>query len=91
MPHLSQHNDKLIQRIRRLKGQLAGVERMLSESEDCYRILQTVTACRGALNGLTRELILSHIDHHLIECKDDAGAVQTGSLELRSIIESYLK
>jgi len=60
--HLSKDNDKLIKRVRRLKGQLEGVERMLGEEADCYEILQRVAACRGAFNGLTRELIHEHIE-----------------------------
>ena len=90
MPHLSGDNTKLIQRVRRLRGQLESVERMLVEGKDCYSILQGVAACRGALNGLTKEMMLSHIDHHIIQAPDEE-TVRTSSEELRSIIESYLK
>ncbi|MGC9452388.1 MAG: metal/formaldehyde-sensitive transcriptional repressor [Oceanipulchritudo sp.] len=90
MPHLSGDNTKLIQRVRRLRGQLESVERMLVEGKDCYNILQGVAACRGALNGLTKEMMLNHIDHHIIQAPDEE-TVRTSAEELRSIIESYLK
>jgi len=91
MSHLSGDNTKLIQRVRRLKGQLEGVERMLTENADCYEVLQTVAACRGALNGLTRSLIHEHIEHHIMEEPDSPDAVRTAAKEVQAIIDSYLK
>lgn len=89
--YLSKDNDKLVKRVRRLKGQLEGVERMLSEEADCYEILQRVAACRGAFNGLTRELIHEHIEHHLIEEDGATPSVRQASKDLQAIIDSYLK
>jgi len=91
MSHLSADNTKLIQRVRRLKGQLEGVERMLAEGSDCYEILQTVAACRGALNGLTRSLIHEHIEHHILEAPTVSKDVRQASKEVQAIIDSYLK
>jgi len=91
MPHLTGDNTKLIQRVRRLRGQLEGVERMLVDGKNCYDILQGVAACRGALNGLTKEMMLAHIDHHLLQTPESPETVRASAVELRSIIESYLK
>jgi DNA-binding FrmR family transcriptional regulator len=91
MGHLSKDNKKLIARVRRLKGQLESVERMLLGETDCIEVLQTVAACRGALNGLTRELIHEHIEHHLIEEDGATPPVRKASKDLQAIIDSYLK
>ncbi|MDQ8192854.1 metal/formaldehyde-sensitive transcriptional repressor [Coraliomargarita sp. SDUM461004] len=91
MGHLHQDTQKLVARVRRLKGQLEGVERMLSEQEDCYAILQNVAACRGALNSLTRELIHEHIEHHLLGAEGVTDSVRLASQEVQAIINSYLK
>jgi DNA-binding FrmR family transcriptional regulator len=90
MSHLSD-NKKLIQRVRRLRGQIESVERMLIEGADCYKTLQNVAACRGSLNSLTRELILEHIEHHLIAESASPQSIREASKELQSIIASYLK
>ena len=77
--------------MKHLKGQLEGVERMLTEGEDYLAILQNTAACRGALNSLKKELILSHIEHHLVEGDDASeGARDTGK-EFQSIVRSCLK
>lgn len=91
MGHLSKDNKKLIARVRRLKGQLEGVERMLTSDTDCYEILQNVAACRGAFNALTRQLIHEHIEHHLIEEPTASDATRTASKEMQAIIDSFLK
>ncbi len=90
MSHIAD-NKKLIQRVRRLRGQIEGVERMLTEGADCYKTLQSVAACRGSLNSLTRELILEHIEHHLVAEPTSSEPVQEAALEVKSIIASYLK
>lgn len=91
MAHLAAGNAKLIARVKRLKGQLEGVERMLTEGEDCFAILQNTAACRGALNALKKELILSHIEHHLLENDDASDGIRDTGKEIQSIVRSYLK
>ena len=91
MAHVSDNNSDLIKRIRRLKGQLDGVERMLEEGADCYKVLQSAAACRGAIDGLTKELLLSHVEHHLIESDEATDSIKEASQETYQIIKSYMK
>jgi DNA-binding FrmR family transcriptional regulator len=91
MSHLSHDNKKLLQRVRRLKGQMEAVERMLLDDTDCLEVLQTVAACRGALNGLTRQMIHEHIEHHILEDSSATTSVRQASKEVQAIIDSYLK
>lgn len=91
MSHLSNDNKKILQRVRRLKGQIEGIERMLSNDADCIEVLQTVAACRGALNGLTRQLIHEHIEHHLLEDDSASKSVRQAGKDIQLIIDSYLK
>lgn len=49
-------------RIRRIAGQLAGIERMIEEDRYCVDILLQVAAVRGALDGLGKVLLSSHIE-----------------------------
>ncbi|HWL51430.1 MAG TPA: metal/formaldehyde-sensitive transcriptional repressor [Chthoniobacteraceae bacterium] len=91
MAHLTADNSKLIQRVRRLKGQIEGIERMLMDGEDCYKVLQNAAACRGALTSLTRELIEAHIVHHIEEEPGVSDAVKSASRDVREIVRSYFK
>lgn len=46
--------EKLIQRLRRVEGQVRGVECMLEEERDCREILQQLSAIRAAVQGASR-------------------------------------
>jgi DNA-binding FrmR family transcriptional regulator len=86
--HLSSNaNKKLLARVRRIRGQIEGIERAIEESTDCYAVLQQTAAVRGALNGLMFELIDGHVRHHVV------GDVMNGrgAEELMEIVRSYLR
>ena len=55
--HTVREREKLIARVRRIRGQIEGIERAIVEEKGCYDVLQTVTAARGALNSLVAEMI----------------------------------
>ena len=42
---------KLLARVRRIRGQIEGIERAIHESNDCYAVLQQTDAARGVLGG----------------------------------------
>ena len=88
MAHISSDPDKkLLTRVRRIRGQIEGIERAIEESTDCYAVLQQTAAARGALNGLMAELIEGHIRHHVLaDTKNGRGAE-----ELIGIVRSYLR
>jgi DNA-binding FrmR family transcriptional regulator len=47
MSHIA-NDRRVLSRIRRIKGQMEGLERAVLEGEDCYRVLQQTAAARGA-------------------------------------------
>ena len=65
MPHLEQDNTALIQRVRRIAGQITAVDRALVTGADCAKTLHLVAATRGALNGLMDEIIEAHLREHV--------------------------
>jgi len=91
MAHLHEDNSKLLARVRRLKGQLEGVEKMLLEGADCYPVLQNAAACRGAFNALMRELILDHVEHHIVQSDEAKKEIRDTGKEIQDIVKSFLK
>jgi DNA-binding FrmR family transcriptional regulator len=88
MAHISDRGGKkLLARVRRIRGQIEGIERAIAETDDCYAVLQQTAAARGALNGLMAELIDGHIRHHVLrQAKGDRAAN-----ELMEIVRSNLR
>ena len=92
MAHTTHKKSKLLNRVRRIRGQVAAVERALETETDCTRILQLVAAVRGATNGLMAELLEDHIRFHVVdpEHEPDADKARATS-ELIDVVRSYLK
>lgn len=92
MSHLSKTKTKLIARVRRLKGQLEAIERALEADEPCGAILNQVASVRGAVTGLTAELIEDHIRNHVADPDTDADPKRArGAADLIEVMRTYLK
>jgi len=92
MSHTVREKTKLLNRVRRIRGQIEAVERALDQEIGCADVLQLITAARGAINGLMGEVIEDHIRMHLIEHMTTAPAEAAHAAEeLIDVVRSYLK
>ena len=92
MAHTVKDKTKLLARVRRIKGQTEAVERALEAEIGCSDVLMLVASMRGAINGLTSELMEEHIRHHVVDPAHDPDPDRaTGGAELIEVIRTYLK
>ncbi len=92
MAHTIKHKSALLARIRRLKGQMDAVERMLEADAPCSEVLNLVASIRGAVSGLTVELIEEHVRGHVADPDTDKDAERAKAAgELIAVIRTYLK
>lgn len=80
---------KLISRLRRIEGQVRGIEKMLEEDRYCVDILTQVSAAQSALNGFGKELLSQHINSCVVEDvrSGKADAVE----ELTELLQKLMK
>lgn len=90
MTHTIKDKTKLLGRVRRLKGQMEAVERALEAERGCAEVLMLVASMRGAINGLTAELMEDHIHHHVVDPATETERAQ-GATELIALVRTYLK
>jgi CsoR family transcriptional regulator, copper-sensing transcriptional repressor len=55
-------NKKLVSRVKRIGGQVTGIERMLADKRYCVDILNQIAAVRSALDALGIELLTRHLE-----------------------------
>jgi FrmR/RcnR family transcriptional regulator, repressor of frmRAB operon len=92
MSHTIKNKDKLILRVRRIRGQIEGVERALTSEQGCSDILRQITAARGAMNGLMAELLEDHVRFHVLDPNRRPTSEQAVAAdELVDIVKAYLK
>lgn len=92
MAHTTRDKKKLLNRIRRIRGQVDAVEKALLEESDCGALLQTIAATRGALNGLMAQVVDGHLREHVIDPNRKPTPAQLGAAdELMDVVRAYLK
>jgi DNA-binding FrmR family transcriptional regulator len=78
-------------RVRRIKGQLGALETALESGADCGPVLQQIAAVRGAVNGLMRQVLESHIQETL-GAPDVTDSQRRQSVDqLNELLRTYLK
>jgi DNA-binding FrmR family transcriptional regulator len=83
-------NAAMIKRVRKLRGQLAAVERSLASHGDCAKQLMQLAALRGGVNSLMREVLEIHIRFHLTDGSKERIAPELAE-DLLGLVRSYLK
>lgn len=90
MSHTSLQKKKLIARINRLKGQMEAVERALEAERPCGEILQLLASIRGALTGLTGEVLDDHLREHVLNAADDTARAEAVE-EISEVLRTYIR
>ncbi|HXS13794.1 MAG TPA: metal/formaldehyde-sensitive transcriptional repressor [Acidobacteriaceae bacterium] len=62
---IDRERTKLINRAKRIQGQMKTVERSLQENQDCTDVLMLLAAVKGGINGLMAEILEDHIRLHI--------------------------
>lgn len=92
MAHTTRDKKKLLDRVRRIKGQVSAIEKALDGDQECSKVLQTIAACRGAINGLMAEVMEGHVRYHVIDPKRKPTSDQAEAAEeLIELVNRYLK
>lgn len=79
-----QAREQVLLRLRRLEGQVRGVQNMIAEDRDCTDVLQQMAAIRSAVQGATMLMLESYIDSCLVERSVENNA------DRRKLVEELL-
>ena len=71
----SENKDVVLKRLRRIEGQVRGLQRMVDEDKYCIDVLTQISAVNSALRAVALELLEDHLGHCV------AGAVAGGDAE----------
>jgi FrmR/RcnR family transcriptional regulator, repressor of frmRAB operon len=92
MAHTVEEKKKLLNRVRRILGQVAAIEKALDQEAECSDVLHTISACRGAMDALMAEVIEGHIRFHILGENGKATDEQTRAADdLVDALRAYLK
>ena len=91
MSHMQKDQKKLLNRVRRIKGQSISLENALENTPDCMAVLQQIAALKGAVNGLMKEVLEEHLREHLGVENLTPEQRQEEIEQVILVLKSYLK
>jgi DNA-binding FrmR family transcriptional regulator len=77
--------DRNLKRLRRIEGQVRGLQRMVEEDRYCADILTQISSVHEALRSVGRELMRNHLKH----CA--ATAIRSGPAEANAMYDELLE
>ena len=69
----TERKDSHLRRLRRIEGQVRGLQRMVEEDKYCIDILTQVSAASKALQSFSLELLEEHLAHCVVEAAQRGG------------------
>jgi DNA-binding FrmR family transcriptional regulator len=92
MAHTTEEKKKLLNRVRRIRGQVEAVERTIDQEAECSEVLHNISACRDAMDSLMAEVIEGHIRFHVLDPKTTPSDEQAQAADdLIQALRAYLK
>lgn len=92
MAHTIRDKKKLLNRVKRIGGQIRAIERAIEEEQGCSEVLQLIAASRGAVNGLMVEVLEGHVRMHVLDPDRHPTSQQArAAQELLDVVKTYLK
>jgi CsoR family transcriptional regulator, copper-sensing transcriptional repressor len=65
--------DDYLKRLRRIEGQVRGLQRMVEEEKYCIDILTQISAATKALQAVSLSLLDEHLSHCVVEAAKAGG------------------
>jgi CsoR family transcriptional regulator, copper-sensing transcriptional repressor len=65
--------DDYLKRLRRIEGQVSGLQRMVEEEKYCIDILTQISAATKALQAVSLSLLDEHLSHCVVEAAKAGG------------------
>jgi FrmR/RcnR family transcriptional regulator, repressor of frmRAB operon len=92
MSHTIREKQKLLSRVRRIRGQVEAIERALQSEAGCEEVMHLIAAMRGATAGLMAEVVEDHVRTHLVDAEKHPDALNVDAAErLLGVVRTYLK
>ena len=92
MTHTVREKDKLLSRVRRIKGQVDAIERALIHETGCEKVMHLLASTRAAMSGLMAEIVENHVRTHLVDPETHPGALNNDAAEqLLAVVRTYLR
>jgi FrmR/RcnR family transcriptional regulator, repressor of frmRAB operon len=90
--HTVREKQKLLARVRRIRGQVEAIERALDCEAGCEKVMHLIAGVRGAVAGLMAEVVEEHVRTHLVDAEKHPEALNSeAAQQLLEVVRTYLR
>jgi len=76
----TENREAVLKRLRRIEGQVRGVQGMVEENRYCIDVVTQVTAIQAALDKVALELLSDHAAHCVMHAEEEEREARTDEL-----------
>lgn len=91
MSHTIREKTKLLNRARRIRGQIEALERALDNEQECGEVLRLIAAARGAMDSLMADVLEGHLREHASTTHQTQKQAMAAADDLIDLVRAYLK
>ncbi len=85
----AQNKDDYLTRLRRIEGQIRGLQRMVEDDKYCIDILTQVSAATRALQSVALGLLEEHLSHCVVDAVAEGG--DTAAMKVREASDAIAR
>lgn len=89
MPSYSPRREDYLRRLRRIEGQVRGLQRMVEQDKYCIDVLTQVAAATKALQAFSLELLEEHLSTCVLQAAAEGG--QEAEVKVREAAEAIAR
>ncbi|KJE26150.1 metal-sensitive transcriptional repressor family protein [Geobacillus kaustophilus] len=90
VPRTEEEIEKIVNRLKRIEGQVRGVQKMVEDNRYCIDILVQISAITAALNKVGLNLLERHVSHCVSKAIRE-GSGDESIRELMDVIKQFSK
>ena len=83
--------EKMLNRLKRIEGQVRGVQRMIEEEKYCVDVLTQISSYISASEKVASLVLNDHMDHCVREALEDGTKAEEKIAELKEAVERFIK
>ena len=90
IPRTDDEKDKVLKRLKRIEGQVRGIQKMVEEDRYCVDILIQISAIQSALKNVGYSVTERHMKHCVTDAVEKGGGSESID-ELMSVLKQFSK